>query len=108
MFDAERSGYKPTFLEELCRYAYTLVLTLIIPITVTVNFVQRIRDKDKNTHRGLQKFGVVPRQKNVGGYLVHCVSVGEVVAASCLIKRIKQDKPNIPVTITTTTFLLAL
>jgi len=103
MFDAERSGYKPTFLDELCRYAYTLALTLIIPIIVTVNFVQSFRDKDKNTHRGLQRFGVVPKPKDVGGYLVHCVSVGEVVAASCLIKRIKQDTPHIPVTITTTT-----
>ena len=103
MFDAERRGYKPTFLEELCRYAYTLVLTLIIPITVTVNFVQSIRDKNKSTHKGLQRFGVVPKDKEVGGYLVHCVSVGEVVAASCLIKRIRQDKPNLPVTITTTT-----
>lgn len=103
MFDVECRGYKPTLLEELCRYAYTLVLTLIIPITVAINFVQSIRDKDKNTHRGLQRFGVVPKQKDVGGYLVHCVSVGEVVAASCLIKRIKQDTPTIPVTITTTT-----
>lgn len=38
-----------------------------------------------------------------GGILLHCVSVGEVVAAAALVKRIRIAHPEYPVTITTTT-----
>ncbi|MBT3135768.1 3-deoxy-D-manno-octulosonic acid transferase [Alteromonas sp. ALT199] len=103
MFAAERNGYKPTFLEDLCRWAYSLVLVFIIPfafLQLMLRGTTRIKDYNR---RRFERFGFVVHAPRKNGYLFHCVSVGEVVAASCLIKRIMQEDPNCQITVTTTT-----
>jgi 3-deoxy-D-manno-octulosonic-acid transferase len=103
MFAAERNGYKPTLIEDICRWGYSLVLVFIIPFA----FLQLLlrgttRNKDYNRRR-FERFGFVAHAPKKDGYLFHCVSVGEVVAASCLIKRIMTDEPDCQITVTTTT-----
>ncbi|BFT28843.1 lipid IV(A) 3-deoxy-D-manno-octulosonic acid transferase [Alteromonas sp. D210916BOD_24] len=103
MFSAERNGYKPTPLEDICRWIYSFVLALAIPFA----FVQLMlrgatRNKDYNRRR-FERFGFVAHPAKPQGYLIHCVSVGEVVAASCLIKRIMKEEPDVQITVTTTT-----
>ncbi len=103
MFSAERNGYKPTPLEDICRWTYSLVLALVIPFAfIQLVFRGATRNKDYNRRR-FERFGFVAHPPKPNGYLFHCVSVGEVVAASCLIKRIMNDEPNVQITVTTTT-----
>ena len=99
----KRSDYKPKFVETLCRWGYSCVLALLIPFAI-VQLVKRgsTRNKDYNRRR-FERFGFVRRPPKENGYLFHCVSVGEVVAASCLIKRIMRVEPDAQITITTTT-----
>lgn len=100
---AKRSDYKPKFVETLCRWGYSCVLALLIPFAIA-QLVMRgsTRNKDYNRRR-FERFGFVRRPPKENGYLFHCVSVGEVVAASCLIKRIMRLEPDAQITITTTT-----
>lgn len=103
MFAAERNGYKPTLLEDVCRWAYSLILVFIIPFAFLQLMLRgSTRNKDYNRRR-FERFGFVAHAPKKNGYLFHCVSVGEVVAASCLIKRIMQEEPDCQITVTTTT-----
>lgn len=103
MLAAERNGYKPSIAEDICRWAYSFVLVLIIPIAF---LMLMLRGKTKNkayNRRRFERFGFVAHAPASDGYLFHCVSVGEVVAASCLIKRLMRDEPGCQITVTTTT-----
>lgn len=103
MFAAERNGYKPTLIEDICRWAYSFVLVFVIPFAF-LQLMLRGATRNKNyNRRRFERFGFVSHAPKENGYLFHCVSVGEVVAASCLIKRIMQDEPECQITVTTTT-----
>lgn len=103
MFAAERNGYKPTLIEDICRWAYSFVLVFVIPFAF-LQLMLRGATRNKNYNRlRFERFGFVSHAPKENGYLFHCVSVGEVVAASCLIKRIMQDEPECQITVTTTT-----
>lgn len=103
MTSVTRNKYKPSLLEDVCRWLYTFVIVLIIPFAF-LSLVRRgaFRNKEYNRRR-FERFGLVPSAPSQNGYLFHCVSVGEVVAASCLIKQIMRDEPNTSITVTTTT-----
>ena len=99
----KEAEYRPTLLEDVCRWLYSCVLFCIIPFAF-IQLMRRgaTRNKEYNQRR-FERFGFVARPHKTGGYLFHCVSVGEVVAASCLIKRIIQAEPDTQITVTTTT-----
>jgi len=103
MFAAERNGYKPTLIEEICRLAYSLLLLLLIPFVFLQLILRKSASSNKALHGSFERFGRVQTPPKPGGYLFHCVSVGEVVAASSLIKRIMVSEPDVQITITTTT-----
>lgn len=103
MFGADRHGYKPSFIENLCRWAYSFVLMLLIPFVLLQLVLRGALYSKGGAHKRFERFGIVSRPSKAGGYLFHCVSVGEVVAASCLIKRIMEDEPEAQITVTTTT-----
>jgi len=103
MFGADRNGYKPSFIENLCRWAYSFVLMLLIPFVLLQLVLRGALYSKGGAHKRFERFGIVSRPSKAGGYLFHCVSVGEVVAASCLIKRIMEDEPEAQITVTTTT-----
>ena len=96
-------SYRSTMAQTLFRWFYSFVLVLVIPFAF-INLVRRgvLRTRDYNRRR-FERFGFVAPPPATGGYLFHCVSVGEVVAASCLIKKIMQQEPNTQITVTTTT-----
>jgi len=100
---ASSHGYKPTLIETLCRWLYSLILTLAIPFAF-IHLLLKNSQKSKGANRRrFERFGLVAQPQKQNGYLFHCVSVGEVVAASCVIKRIMQEEPNAQITVTTTT-----
>ena len=103
MSDAERFSYKPSLLEEACRWLYSLLLVVLIPLVYFQLAAKSKKEKSAYQSRFLERIGFVPRPNQKNGYLFHCVSVGEVVAASCLIKRIMALNPSTHITITTTT-----
>ncbi|GFD80420.1 3-deoxy-D-manno-octulosonic acid transferase [Tenacibaculum sp. KUL118] len=100
---ARRSDYKPNFVETLCRWGYSCVLVLLVPFAFAHLALKGATKSKDGKHRHFERLGFVTRPPKENGYLFHCVSVGEVVAASCLIKRIMSVEPEAQITITTTT-----
>ena len=103
MVVANTHGYKPTLLETLCRWGYSLVLAIAIPFAFIHLLIKASKTSDNSRREQFERFGFVPKPPKQNGYLFHCVSVGEVVAASCVIKRIMQHEPDAQITVTTTT-----
>ncbi len=97
------NDYSPTVPQTLIRWAYTLLLAVATPFAIVNLWRKAAKQPDAFANRHKERFGLVPRAGSKPGYLFHCVSVGEVVAASALIKRIMQNEPETPVTVTTTT-----
>lgn len=102
MKSVEKS-YSPTFPQVVMRWLYTLVLTVITPFAAINLWVKAKNQPGVCASRQWERFGLVPVPEAKYGYLFHCVSVGEVVAASGMIKQIMKNEPEISVTITTTT-----
>ncbi|MCU7553368.1 3-deoxy-D-manno-octulosonic acid transferase [Alteromonas sp. ASW11-19] len=94
------SHFRPTLLQSLSRWLYTGALTVALPL-VFIHLL--IRGALTHGQQRFERLGLVARPPKPGGYLFHCVSVGEVVAASCLIKRIMEREPEVVITVTTTT-----
>lgn len=92
-----------TLAQTLTRWLYTVLLTLLFPLVYVGLLKRGVRRQRYDNHAPLSRLGWVARPPAEGGYLFHCVSVGEVVAASALIKPLMAREPHTPVTITTTT-----
>lgn len=103
MTSVTRNNYKPSLLEDVCRWLYTFVIVFIIPFAFLALVRRGATRNSEYNRRRFERFGFVPRAAKPNGYLFHCVSVGEVVAASCLIKQIMQKEPDAYITVTTTT-----
>lgn len=99
----QRDSVKPTLIDELCRYLYSLVLLLLIPLVLFKLAGKKNSQDADHSHGRFERFGMVPAPRQKNGYLFHCVSVGEVVAASCVIKQLLVAEPNTTITVTTTT-----
>ena len=99
----QRATYSPKWYQDAFRWLYSCILALLIPFAFFTLVKRGItRQKDYNRRR-FERFGYVAHAPKADGYLFHCVSVGEVVAASVLIKRIMQEQPERQITVTTTT-----
>ncbi len=85
------------------RYCYSLLIYLIL-LPVLAYFVWRSRKDPAYRQRFSERLALqqVPKQA-VGGIVVHAVSVGEVVAATPLIKALQQQYPALTLTVTCTT-----
>lgn len=103
MKSAKNVHYSPSFFEELCRWTYSLLLILAMPVVCLLLARKRSMYNAGATGKRFERFGFVASPKKSNGYLFHCVSVGEVVAASCLIKKIMNSEPDAQITITTST-----
>lgn len=96
-------SFRPSFANEVVRGLYSLLLILLLPFTLLVSLYKMVtRSKDYGQRLG-ERYGFLPAPKKTGGILLHCVSVGEVVAATTLVRNIWAIHPEIPFTITTTT-----
>lgn len=88
----------------MLRFFYTLLLYLIQPIVMLFMVGRSI--KAPNYRKRLnERYGfygdLTPPQAH--GIVIHAASVGEVIAATPLIKRIQLDYPELPITVTTVT-----
>lgn len=83
------------------RQLYNLALWLLLP-WVLLRLWWRGRDHPGYRQRWQERFGWIPKMP-AGGIWLHAVSVGELQAAVPLIRLCLQQKPQIPLLITTTT-----
>lgn len=89
--------------DTLSRSVYTLLWILLAPVLAVVMLRRGHNSRLQELKRLPERFGFGPSLQRQGGYLFHCVSVGEVVAAAPLIKQLQVLRPDQPMTITTTT-----
>lgn len=84
------------------RTAYSLLLYLLAPAAVGRLLLR------SGSHAGYrrnihERFGICPPPLAPRPLWVHAVSVGEVIASEPLIRRLRQDHPQLPILVTTTT-----
>ena len=94
--------FTPTWPQSLMRGLYSLLMLLVIPFMLLKLFRRNTDNTQSVWAQLVQRFGAVPATRT-GGYVFHCVSVGEVVAASCVIKALQETSPDTPIMVTTTT-----
>ncbi|RTZ14642.1 3-deoxy-D-manno-octulosonic acid transferase [Vibrio aquaticus] len=87
----------------IIRALYTVLLALVAPFLLYSLF----RKKEGKPHVGCrwkEHFGYSPKLSSNGQPIwIHAVSVGETIAATPLIKQIKQNHPELTILLTTTT-----
>ncbi len=80
-----------------------LILLIYIPVTIKWGLWRQFYLSNKRYQRRGQRYGDIAEDLVEADDWFHCVSVGEVVAASCVIKALLQEEPTRKITITTTT-----
>ena len=88
----------------MLRFFYTCVMYLAQPFLWLSLLAGSI--KESNSRKRLsERYGLYCKLSSPkpNGVLIHAASVGEVIAAVPLIKRIQHDYPHLPITITTMT-----
>lgn len=88
----------------MIRYLYTVLLALLSPVLL-FGLYKKKAGKPSFGARWKEHFGRTPvlADTAVQPIWIHTVSVGETIAATPFIKALKQQYPNIPIVITTTT-----
>ncbi|MGC6248231.1 lipid IV(A) 3-deoxy-D-manno-octulosonic acid transferase [Bisgaard Taxon 45] len=88
----------------MLRFFYTVLMYLIQPLVVLFMLGRSIKApnyrKRLNERYGFYCGAVRPKPN---GVVIHAASVGEVIAATPLVKRIQALYPNLPITVTTVT-----
>jgi len=84
------------------RWLYTLVIYLITPLVLLLLAIRGLHNRHW-LKRWPQRFGWFDPPEKTGGIVVHAVSVGEVNAASSLVKSLSQHFPQLPLCLTTFT-----
>lgn len=93
---------KLDFSERLLLMAYSLAMSLLVPLTL-VHLFWRGRGQRAYWRRWDERFAVY-REPGLSECLwLHAVSVGEVNAAAPLLDRLRRRYPQLPVLVTTTT-----
>ncbi|AWL10555.1 Lipid IV(A) 3-deoxy-D-manno-octulosonic acid transferase [Saliniradius amylolyticus] len=93
------SLYKLSVKQHLALLGYSALVWSLLPVL----FIRQLLKGVRKDPKWAQRFGVLPDKLPTGGWLIHCVSVGEVTAAAGLIKAILKRQPELPIVITTTT-----
>lgn len=81
---------------------YNLLIHLFSPILLAILYWPK-KGKPGFGKRWPEHLGLVPRSSQQNPLWLHAVSVGEIIAATPLIKAIKAEHPKLPILITTTT-----
>ena len=98
------SNYQPSAKQKIVLLGYSLLWLLIIPFAVCHFVYQLIRRKHGYTKTRLSRYGFTLKQsKQNNGPLIHCASVGEVVAIQNIVERLLDNNPKQRITITTNT-----
>ncbi|MCK3658251.1 3-deoxy-D-manno-octulosonic acid transferase [Pasteurellaceae bacterium Pebbles2] len=89
----------------MLRFCYTLVMYLLQPLLLLFMFGRSIKSPEYRK-RIKERYGFFNHsitQPLPHGIVIHAASVGEVIAATPLVRRIQQEYPNLPITMTTVT-----
>lgn len=96
--------FKPSFSQKLALVAYSFVWLLIFPLTIAHFIFQLIRRKPGYSFKRLSRYGLeFSTEIRPNGLLIHCASVGEVMAIQNLVEQILSTQPRLYITITTNT-----
>ncbi|NNG42160.1 3-deoxy-D-manno-octulosonic acid transferase [Pseudoalteromonas sp. NEC-BIFX-2020_002] len=88
----------------MARFFYSLVLYLLSPLIVFYVYILRGRKNSAYRDHFMERFGFINANLSTNPpVMIHCASVGEVLAASPLIKKLQQQLPNTPLLITCNT-----
>ena len=98
--------FTPNIKQQCALLGYSLVWLLIIPFALLHFIFQTIRRKPGYSKSRLSRFGWAQssnHQNNQDSLLIHCASVGEVVAIQTLVEQLLKQNSNQSITITTNT-----
>ncbi|WP_116474822.1 lipid IV(A) 3-deoxy-D-manno-octulosonic acid transferase [Zobellella maritima] len=84
------------------RLVYNLLIHLFSPLLLALLYWPK-RGKPGFGQRWAEHLGLVPASGQQAPLWLHAVSVGEVVAATPLLKALKAEYPTLPIVVTTTT-----
>ena len=97
-------SFKPSTKQKIVLLGYSLLWLLIIPFALCHFVYQMIRRKPGYTKARLSRYGcTLSQDKPMDTLLIHCASVGEVVAIQNLVEQLLAHSPNQDITITTNT-----
>lgn len=90
-------------------FLYSTLLLLLIPVFILVNKKKlKLQDPSLSHRRFAERFGWTPAHFKKHGIHIHCVSVGELNAASGLIRNLMSEYPKLPITLTTSSLTGAI
>ncbi|WP_443092413.1 lipid IV(A) 3-deoxy-D-manno-octulosonic acid transferase [Basfia succiniciproducens] len=88
----------------MLRFVYSFAMYILQPFVLLFILLRSIKSpnyrKRLNERYGIYANLTPPKPQ---GIIVHAASVGEVIAATPLVRRIQQDYPDLPITMTTVT-----
>lgn len=97
-------SFKPSTKQKIVLLGYSLLWLLIIPFALCHFIYQMIRRKPGYSKARLSRYGFTQNPpNNMDVLLIHCASVGEVVAIQTLVERLLAQNPKQSITITTNT-----
>ena len=86
------------------RFFYTCLMYLIQPFVLLFMLLRSFKAPNYRKRLG-ERYGIYANlaKPTQDGIVIHAASVGEVIAATPLVKRIQKDYPHLPITFTTVT-----
>jgi 3-deoxy-D-manno-octulosonic-acid transferase len=98
------TSFTPSTKQKIVLLGYSLIWLLIIPFALCHFIYQMLRRKPGYTKARLSRYGFTQNPpNNMDVLLIHCASVGEVVAIQTLVERLLAQYPKQSITITTNT-----
>lgn len=86
----------------MARWFYTVFYYLITPL-ILLRLCYRAFRAPAYRHRVAERFGIFAAPDWDGCIWLHSVSVGETIAAAPIIKQLQQQRPDLPIVVTTMT-----
>jgi 3-deoxy-D-manno-octulosonic-acid transferase len=97
------SAFRPNIKQQIVLLGYSLLWLLLLPILGCHFVFQGVRGKAGYTKARLSRYGIVQQSIATDGLLIHCASVGEVVAIQGLVRQRLISHPSQGICISTNT-----